>query len=271
LAVLTAVSVPVAVLAAGGHFTDDDDSIFEADINWMADSGVTLGCNPPANDHYCPDNYVTRGQMAAFMHRLSDNQVVDAATSLEADHATAADTATNADSADYATNADTVDNLHALAFQPSTVAGDTGDATVNANANYTIAEASVSATVNNGICLFGDPTAYIRIDASALVSGLGATENASFRLEDSSGTIVGTARSVSTTEGYASVATNWLYPLVNGGSETFSFVAYESGGDVYSVSNGVIIVEVVRDTQCAPIIFFPLDSSDSVDPEAAAG
>jgi hypothetical protein len=62
--------VPVAVLAAGGTFTDDDDSIFEADIEWMAANGITLGCNPPTNDHYCPDDVVTRGQMAAFMHRL---------------------------------------------------------------------------------------------------------------------------------------------------------------------------------------------------------
>jgi len=88
LAVLTVISVPVAVFAAGGHFTDDDASIFEPSINWMADSGVTLGCNPPTNDHYCPDANVTRGQMAAFMQRLAENQVVDAATAIEADHAT---------------------------------------------------------------------------------------------------------------------------------------------------------------------------------------
>ncbi len=73
-----AVLAPVAVSAAGGYFTDDDDSMFEAHIEWMADSGITLGCNPPANDNYCPDDNVTRGQMAAFMHRLADNQVVDA-------------------------------------------------------------------------------------------------------------------------------------------------------------------------------------------------
>jgi len=73
-----AILAPVAVSAAGGHFTDDDDSIFEAHIEWMADSAITLGCNPPTNDNYCPDDSVTRGQMAAFMHRLADNQVVDA-------------------------------------------------------------------------------------------------------------------------------------------------------------------------------------------------
>jgi 5'-nucleotidase len=60
---------PVAVTAAGGTFTDDDNSVFEVDIQWMADNGLTNGCNPPTNDQFCPDDPVTRGQMAAFMTR----------------------------------------------------------------------------------------------------------------------------------------------------------------------------------------------------------
>jgi hypothetical protein len=50
-------------------FTDDDDSIFEDDIAKIATAGITKGCNPPANDRYCPDDPVTRAQMAAFTHR----------------------------------------------------------------------------------------------------------------------------------------------------------------------------------------------------------
>ncbi|MDJ0664256.1 MAG: hypothetical protein QNJ75_06825 [Acidimicrobiia bacterium] len=53
----------------GDLFTDDDDSIFETDIDKLATAKVTLGCNPPANDHFCPDDPVTRGQMAAFLVR----------------------------------------------------------------------------------------------------------------------------------------------------------------------------------------------------------
>jgi hypothetical protein len=30
---------------------------------------VTLGCNPPANDRFCPDELVERGQMASFIDR----------------------------------------------------------------------------------------------------------------------------------------------------------------------------------------------------------
>jgi hypothetical protein len=50
-------------------FVDDDSSVFEDDIRWLAATGVTRGCNPPANDEFCPDDPVTRGQMAAFLHR----------------------------------------------------------------------------------------------------------------------------------------------------------------------------------------------------------
>jgi len=50
-------------------FVDDDGSIFEADIERIATAGITMGCNPPENDRFCPNDYVTRGQMAAFLAR----------------------------------------------------------------------------------------------------------------------------------------------------------------------------------------------------------
>ena len=53
----------------GDLFVDDDDSIFEADIDRLGTAGVTRGCNPPTNDRFCPKGHVTRGQMAAFLHR----------------------------------------------------------------------------------------------------------------------------------------------------------------------------------------------------------
>jgi len=55
--------------AGSDQFTDDDGSIFETDIERLAAAGVTRGCNPPANDRFCPDRAVTRAQMAAFLHR----------------------------------------------------------------------------------------------------------------------------------------------------------------------------------------------------------
>lgn len=50
-------------------FVDDDDSIFEGDIERLAAAGITKGCNPPTNDRFCPDGKVTREQMAAFLVR----------------------------------------------------------------------------------------------------------------------------------------------------------------------------------------------------------
>ena len=55
-----------------GNFYDDDGSMFEADIEWLAAVGITLGCNPPDNNAFCPDGRVTRGQMAAFLSRALD-------------------------------------------------------------------------------------------------------------------------------------------------------------------------------------------------------
>lgn len=56
-------------------FADDNDTVFEADIEWMASEGITKGCNPPLNDRFCPSKTVTRGQMAAFLHRALDGIV----------------------------------------------------------------------------------------------------------------------------------------------------------------------------------------------------
>ena len=53
----------------GDLFTDDDNSTFENDIDKLGTAGITKGCNPPANDLYCPNQGVDRGEMAAFIHR----------------------------------------------------------------------------------------------------------------------------------------------------------------------------------------------------------
>ncbi len=52
-----------------GRFADDDGNPFSPDIEWAATAGVTLGCNPPFNDWFCPKLAVTRAQMASFLVR----------------------------------------------------------------------------------------------------------------------------------------------------------------------------------------------------------
>ncbi len=50
-------------------FVDVAGSVFVDDINWLVEEGITQGCNPPKNDRFCPDDEVTRDQMATFLAR----------------------------------------------------------------------------------------------------------------------------------------------------------------------------------------------------------
>ena len=54
---------------AGDRFVDDDGHLFESDIERIAEAAVTVGCNPPGNDRFCPDRRVTRAEMASFLAR----------------------------------------------------------------------------------------------------------------------------------------------------------------------------------------------------------
>ena len=53
----------------GTGFLDVHGHTFEAAIGWLADQGITKGCNPPLNTRFCPDDSVTRGQIAVFIAR----------------------------------------------------------------------------------------------------------------------------------------------------------------------------------------------------------
>ena len=48
------------------HFRDDNGSSHEADIDSLFEAGITGGCGTGL---YCPNQSVTRGQMAAFLYR----------------------------------------------------------------------------------------------------------------------------------------------------------------------------------------------------------
>jgi hypothetical protein len=54
------------------HFDDDNGSVLESAINRLAEAGITVGCNPPDSDRYCPNSPVERGQMAVFLARAID-------------------------------------------------------------------------------------------------------------------------------------------------------------------------------------------------------
>jgi len=75
--VTVVVAAPLTVWASSGFTDVPDANPFHDDIDWLADSGVTLGC---AVGEYCPSDNVTREQMAAFLRRLSEGQIVEAAS-----------------------------------------------------------------------------------------------------------------------------------------------------------------------------------------------
>jgi len=58
-----------ADLLPGGTFVDDNNSVHQSSIEAIAAAGITVGCNPPDNDRYCPNRSLTRGEMASFLAR----------------------------------------------------------------------------------------------------------------------------------------------------------------------------------------------------------
>lgn len=50
-------------------FIDDDGHVLEGAVNRVAAVGITQGCDPPANERFCPDREMTRAEFAAFLAR----------------------------------------------------------------------------------------------------------------------------------------------------------------------------------------------------------
>lgn len=54
-------------------FSDTANSVHGEAIDALAAADITLGCNPPTNDLYCPERFVSRGEMASFLVRALDD------------------------------------------------------------------------------------------------------------------------------------------------------------------------------------------------------
>jgi len=60
------------VTLANPDFSDvSPTAYYYDDVTWLADNSITLGCG---GNLYCPNDPVTRGQMAAFLHRMAGVQ-----------------------------------------------------------------------------------------------------------------------------------------------------------------------------------------------------
>lgn len=62
-----ALGIPLGVLASHQFADVPDSNIFHDDIDALVTNGITFGCG---GGNFCPSNFVTREQMAAFMNRL---------------------------------------------------------------------------------------------------------------------------------------------------------------------------------------------------------
>lgn len=83
--VTAALTVPTAVYASHRFSDVPTNHPHHDSISWLAEQGVTTGCE---GDRFCPEDPVTRAQMATFMRRLATDPTVNAAT---LDGATVAD------------------------------------------------------------------------------------------------------------------------------------------------------------------------------------
>ena len=63
-----------AVERDSGLFIDDDGHPQEQAFETLASSGVVTGCNPPLNDRICPDQHLTRAEMAKMIVLLGQQQ-----------------------------------------------------------------------------------------------------------------------------------------------------------------------------------------------------
>jgi hypothetical protein len=88
------VVAPLTAIATQAFNDVPDTHTFHNDIAWLAEADVTRGCNPPDNDRFCPNDLVTRAQMAAFMRRFAQYLKAEDGIPALADHAV---TAGNAD------------------------------------------------------------------------------------------------------------------------------------------------------------------------------
>ena len=72
-------SGPPAPAGCEGRFCDEDDSVHQANIDAIAGLGITLGCDQRETWRFCPNQQVTRRQMAAFLYRAVTRDTEDPA------------------------------------------------------------------------------------------------------------------------------------------------------------------------------------------------
>ncbi len=244
----TALIVAPLTAIASHSFTDvPDTNTFHSDIAWLADAGVTKGCNPPANTEFCPNDNVSRGQMSAFLRRLSENKVVDAATAVNADHAT---TAVNADHATTAVNADHATT--AVNADHATTAGDADTVDGSDADDFVLATQLLHASVGqDGTLIVGNATSAVRTSTGRY------TVEFDRNLNNCSATMSAGLTGVDV--GFNFGATMGVQLLNN---EAIIYMAFAAGVPVPAFDNDFHLIVVCPTNEAAP-----LSSASQTEPE----
>lgn len=77
LVLVGVIAAPVAAANLGSPRDVKADSVHAEGIDWLVEHGITGGCAP---ELFCPNDPVSRAQLATFLRRLANAGVVDAAT-----------------------------------------------------------------------------------------------------------------------------------------------------------------------------------------------
>lgn len=75
ISVLIGSSLAIANQPPTRYLDVPSDHLFASEIEWLANSRITRGCNA-RNTLFCPDASITRGEVAAFLHRLVGSDLV---------------------------------------------------------------------------------------------------------------------------------------------------------------------------------------------------
>src|SRR5690606_2575454 len=140
-------------------FDDAAASVFETDIARPRLSGVTFACNPPDNTRFCPDEQVTRGQMASFLARALELPLIEPPPP---------STTTPPGGGDCESGAVTIgDDLEAPAGEPCTLTGTNVEGNILVRSGSTLVASAVDVDGN----IQAEAHASVRVDSSSSVDG----------------------------------------------------------------------------------------------------
>jgi hypothetical protein len=229
LAPLAIVAVLVALIPgmaiAANPFRDlVPGSVHNTNIDLIYNAGITTGCVP--NQSYCPNDLVTRQEMASFLARTaglgSNKPVVNAATAVNASNATNAQNAINAQNAASATTAANVGGFAPNSFSRVNLGAQTVFNTPVGTAIVQLTSATVQAP-GPGFVIATAVTGMQPASINGIARG-------SVRLRDTTSNVAsfpiyGAFGSGNGAMFEGTMSPTWVFQVTSGGSRTIVFEA----------------------------------------------